>query len=98
MFQQNSGDTSEAELELNEKHFVCHRLHRNKLEKQCCQHLWFSLCNQQTFAIHLTFCLQVRAYNQKASILEGLDQTHDALHELHLSLECLPGDWNFNSP
>lgn len=36
--------------------------------------------------------LQVRAYEQKASILEGLGQTHDALHQLHLSLECLPGD------
>ena len=36
-------------------------------------------------------CLQVQAYNQKASILEGLGQTHDALHQLHLSLEYFPG-------
>ena len=35
--------------------------------------------------------LQIQAYNQKASILEGLGQTHDALHQLHLSLEYLPG-------
>lgn len=34
--------------------------------------------------------LKVRVYEQKASILEGLGQTHDALHQLHLSLECLP--------
>lgn len=35
--------------------------------------------------------LQVQAYNQKASILDELGQTHDALHQLHLSLECLAG-------
>ncbi|KAL9968860.1 hypothetical protein ACROYT_G021001 [Oculina patagonica] len=34
--------------------------------------------------------IKVQAYNQKASILEGLGQTHDALQQLHLSLECLP--------
>jgi len=34
--------------------------------------------------------VKVQAYNQKASILEGLGQTHDALHQLHLSLEYLP--------
>lgn len=34
--------------------------------------------------------IKVQAYNQKASILDGLGQTHDALHQLHLSLECSP--------
>lgn len=34
--------------------------------------------------------VKVQAYNQKASILDRLGQTHDALHQLHLSLECLP--------
>ena len=33
----------------------------------------------------------MRAYKQKASILESLGQTQDALYQLHLSLECLPG-------
>lgn len=33
--------------------------------------------------------VKVQAYNQKASILDELGQTHDALHQLHLSLECL---------
>lgn len=43
------------------------------------------------FSLLYFHCLQVQAYNQKASILEGLGQTHDALHQLHLSLEYLPG-------
>ena len=42
----------------------------------------------------LFFGTQVQAYKQKASILEGLGQTHDALHQLHLGLECLEGEWN----
>lgn len=36
--------------------------------------------------------IKVQAYKQKASILEGLGQTHDALHQLHLGLECLEDD------
>jgi len=52
----------------------------------------FAALKQFFFAALLFFrCLQVQAYNQKASILEGLGQTHDALHQLHLSLEYLPG-------
>lgn len=47
---------------------------------------WLSLCYCVCF---LSF--QVQAYNQKASILDELGQTHDALHQLHLSLECLAG-------
>lgn len=45
----------------------------------------------ETTAIELVK-LKVRAYKQKASILESLGQTQDALYQLHLSLECLPDD------
>ncbi|XP_067048801.1 Fanconi anemia group G protein-like [Acropora muricata] len=45
----------------------------------------------ETTAIELVK-LKVLAYKQKASILESLGQTQDALYQLHLSLECLPDD------
>ena len=52
---------------------------------------------QSTYLIYeMRFlCLQVQAYNHKASILEGLGQTHDALHQFHVSLEYLPGSASY---
>jgi len=49
-----------------------------------------SMEQSQNFEPNKLVKLKVRAYNQKASILESLGQNHDALHQLHLSLECLP--------
>ena len=78
----------------------CQRLNSNQNRKRLCYWVLravlsvtpLSQAARDTCFVNGIFCWQVRAYNQKAAILEGLGQNNDALHQLHLSLECLPGD------
>ena len=50
-----------------------------------------SIQQQRTDTVLSPCLLQAQAYNNKGLILIGLDQPHDALQQLHQSLECLPG-------
>jgi len=80
---------------------LCYRVLRAVLSAT-----FLSQAARDTCFVNAIFCWQVRACNQKVSILKVLGQNHDALHQLHLSLECLPGhvllfqflDWHLSSP